>query len=97
VVKTTTSKPRRTVKKPVSRTKARTKAAAKPIEVVVVPKAPSGWMDKAFDLVKWVDSPFKLVTVIILGLSGLVGYITYKQQDLIIGNLTLAVNFINFY
>ena len=45
-------------------------------------------MDKAFDLVKWVDSPFKLVTVIILGLSGLVGYVAYKQQDLIVSNLT---------
>lgn len=79
-----TTKPRNTVKKTVSKTK----AAEKPIEVVVVPKAPSGWMDKAVDLVKWVDSPFKLVTVIILGLTGLVGYVAYKQQDLIIGNLT---------
>jgi hypothetical protein len=86
VAKTTTSKPRNTVKKPVSKT--RTKTAAKPIEVVVVPKAASGWMDKVVDLVKWVDSPFKLATVVILGLVALGGYITYKQQDLIIGNLT---------
>jgi len=86
VIKNKTAKPRNAVKKPVSKT--RTKTAAKPIEVVVVPKAASGWMDKVVDLVKWVDSPFKLATVVILGLVALGGYITYKQQDLIIGNLT---------
>ena len=86
----TTKKVIKTVaKKPTARkTTPKIKAAEKPIEVVVVPKAPSGWMDKAFDLVKWVDSPFKLATVLILGLSGLVGFVAYKQQDLIIGNLT---------
>jgi hypothetical protein len=83
---TTTKK---VIKKPtVRKATPKTKVADKPIEVIVVPKAPSGWMDKAFDLVKWVDTPFKLVTVIILGLSGLGGYVAYKQQDLIIGNLT---------
>ena len=85
----TTKTIKRVVKKPtVKKTTPKIKVAEKPIEVVVVPKAPSGWMDKAFDLVKWVDSPFKLITVIILGLSGLVGFVAYKQQDLIIGNLT---------
>ena len=79
-----TTRSRNTVKKPA----AKIKVAEKPIEVVVVPKAPSGWMDKVLDLVKWVDSPFKLATVVILGIVGLGGYITYKQQDLIIGNLT---------
>ena len=85
----TTKTTKRVVKKPtVRKATPKTKVADKPIEVIVVPKSPSGWMDKAFDLVKWVDSPFKLVTVIILGLSGLVGYVAYKQQDLIVSNLT---------
>jgi hypothetical protein len=85
----TTRTIKKVVKKPtVRKATPKTKVADKPIEVIVVPKAPSGWMDKAFDLVKWVDTPFKLVTVIILGLSGLSGYVAYKQQDLIIGNLT---------
>jgi hypothetical protein len=85
----TTKTTKRVVKKPtVRKTTTKIKVAEKPIEVVVVPKAPSGWMDKALDLVKWVDSPFKLATVIILGLSGLIGFVAYKQQDLIIGNLT---------
>lgn len=86
----TTRTTKKTVaKKPiVGKKTSKIKVAEKPIEVVVVPKASSGWMDKAFDLVKWVDSPFKLITVIILGLSGLIGFVAYKQQDLIIGNLT---------
>ena len=85
----TTKTTKRVVKKPtVKKATPKTKVADKPIEVIVVPKSPSGWMDKAFDLVKWVDSPFKLVTVIILGLSGLIGFVAYKQQDLIVSNLT---------
>jgi hypothetical protein len=60
----------------------------KPIEVIITPKAPSGWMDKTTDIVKWVDSPFKLFTVIIIGVTGLLGYVAYEQQELIIENLT---------
>ena len=64
------------------------KVVEKPIEVIVVPKAPSGWMDKVTDIVKWVDSPFKLFTVIIMGVTGLLGYVAYEQQEIIIENLT---------
>ena len=56
------------------------KVVEKPIEVIVVPKAPSGWMDKVTDFVKWVDSPFKLFTIIIMGVTGLLGYVAYEQQ-----------------
>ena len=35
--------------------------------------APSGFLDKAIDVVKWVDSPFKLAVVILLGAFGLTG------------------------
>lgn len=45
-------------------------------------------MDKALDLVKWIDSPFKLATVILLGVVSLIGYIIYEQQDRIVGTLT---------
>jgi hypothetical protein len=72
------------VKKPIPKIK----VAEKPIEVIVTPKAPSGWMDKTMDLVKWVDSPFKLFTVIIMGLTGLLGYIAFEQQELIVEKLT---------
>ena len=52
------------------------------------PKPPSGPIDKLLDLVKWIDTPFKLATVIILGVLGLVGYIAYENQDKLIGSLT---------
>lgn len=73
-------------KKPTSRTK--TKTEQKPLEVVVVPKTPGTILDKAVDMVKWVDSPFKLITVILLGIIGLIGYITYQNQDKIVTSLT---------
>jgi hypothetical protein len=52
------------------------------------PKPAGGPLDKALDLVKWIDSPFKLATVILLGVLGLGGYIIYQQQDKLIGSLT---------
>jgi len=52
------------------------------------PKPAGGPIDKALDLVKWIDSPFKLATVILLGVLGLGGYIIYQQQDKLIGSLT---------
>jgi hypothetical protein len=52
------------------------------------PKPAGGPLDKALDLVKWIDSPFKLATVILLGVLGLGGYIVYQQQDKLIGSLT---------
>lgn len=52
------------------------------------PKPPGGPLDKVLDLVKWVDSPFKLLTIIILGVLGLIGYIVYSQQDKLVSSLT---------
>jgi hypothetical protein len=77
------------VKKPVAKTRTvRVKVeAAPPTPPPPAPK-PSSISDKAFDLVKWIDSPFKLATVIVLGVLGLGGYIVYQQQDKLIGTLT---------
>lgn len=44
-------------------------------------------IDKALDLIKWVDSPFKLVAVILLGCLGLVGYIVYENQARVMDKL----------
>jgi hypothetical protein len=81
VKKTATKKP--PAKKPV----ARKKPVAKPAEVAAPPKPPGGPIDKALDLVKWIDSPFKLATVIGLGVFGLAGYIIYEQQDKLVGSM----------
>ena len=81
VKKTVAKKP--SAKKPV----ARRKPVAKPVEVIAPPKPPGGPIDKALDLVKWIDSPFKLATVVGLGVFGLVGYIVYEQQDRLVGSM----------
>jgi hypothetical protein len=81
------------VKKPIKKPVAKTRTVR--VKVETVPPAPtppapkpSSISDKAFDLVKWIDSPFKLATVIVLGVLGLGGYIVYQQQDKLIGTLT---------
>jgi hypothetical protein len=79
---------KKAVKKAVAKTRTvRVKVEAAPV-LPPAPKPPGGPIDKVLDLVKWVDSPFKLATVIVLGVLGLGGYIVYQQQDLIVGNLT---------
>ena len=49
--------------------------------------APSGFLDKAIDVVKWVDSPFKLAVVILLGAFGLTGYLVYQNQEKLINKV----------
>ena len=77
-----------TAKKPVA---PRPRVVMAPAEIPApppAPKPPGGPLDKALDLVKWVDSPFKLATVIVLGVLGLGGYIVYQQQDKLVGAIT---------
>ena len=38
--------------------------------------------DKAFEVIKWVDNPFKLLVVLLFGLFGFVGYFIYVNQGL---------------
>jgi hypothetical protein len=49
--------------------------------------APSGFLDKAIDVVKWVDSPFKLIVVVLLGIFGLAGYLVYQNQEKLINKV----------
>jgi CBS domain-containing protein len=84
---------RQPVKKPAPKP-VKAKVKAKPAAPVATAPAapvaakPSSISDKAFDLVKWVDSPFKLATVVVLGVLGLGGYIVYQQQDKLVGAIT---------
>jgi len=52
------------------------------------PKPSGGPLDKALDLVKWIDSPFKLFSVILLAVLGLIGYLIYSHQDKLVTSLT---------
>ena len=53
----------------------------------VQPKRQASALDKAIDIVKWVDTPFKLLSVIMLGVFGLAGYIVYQNQGKMIDKL----------
>jgi hypothetical protein len=47
-------------------------------------KTTSNYLDKAIDLIKWVDSPFKLVMVIILASLLFIGYLTYDSKQVLL-------------
>jgi hypothetical protein len=50
-------------------------------------KVNGSFLDKAIDVIKWVDSPFKLVVVILLGFFGLAGFLVYQNQDKLINKV----------
>jgi len=71
-------------------TKAR-RAASKPRvkKTAVAPKDdPKAVMDKVIDLIKWVDSPFKLVTVVLLGTLAFGGYFAWDSRQVILNAIT---------
>jgi hypothetical protein len=63
------------------------KAVKKKPSVRTPPKRQSSALDKAIDIVKWVDTPFKLLSVIMLGVFGLTGYVVYENQAKVMDKL----------
>ena len=57
------------------------RASAKPA------KSNAAVLDKAIDIIKWVDTPFKLIVVILLGFFGLAGFLVYQNQDKLINKV----------
>jgi hypothetical protein len=55
-----------TAKKPVAKTAVKRAVARKISAKPVAKAAPRDMTDKILDLIKWVDNPFKLVSVILL-------------------------------
>lgn len=47
-------------------------------------KTTSNYLDKAIDLIKWVDSPFKLGMVIVLASLFFIGYLTYDSKQVLL-------------
>lgn len=68
-----------TAKKPTK--KAAPKKNAHRAASKVISKNNSALIDKAIDLIKWVDNPFKLLVLILLGVFGLSGWIAYENRD----------------
>lgn len=52
------------------------------------PKKNESSVDKVVDLIKWVDNPFKLFTVILLGFMAFAGYFAWDSRQVILGAIT---------
>jgi hypothetical protein len=49
---------------------------------------PKALTDKIIDLIKWVDNPFKLITVILLGTLAFGGYFAWDSRQVILNAIT---------
>jgi len=82
--------PKPTIKKPVAK-KAPVKKATNSAIVIDVSsstKSASSMMDKAIDLIKWVDTPFKLFEVILLASVFFFGYFAWDSRTVILNAIT---------
>ena len=71
-------------KKVVAKAPVRRAAAKKP-----APKtAPRDMTDKILDLIKWVDNPFKLVSVVLLSTIFFLGYLTWDSRQVILAAIS---------
>jgi hypothetical protein len=74
-----------TAKKPAKKIPAKKRVIPKPR--AKPSKVNGSFLDKAIDVIKWVDNPFKLVVVILLGFFGLAGFLVYQNQDKLINKV----------
>ena len=76
-----------TAKKPVAKTAVK-RAVARSTAAKPAPKvtkaAPRDTTDKILDLIKWVDNPFKLVSVILLSTIAFTGYFAWDSRQVIL-------------
>lgn len=73
-----------TAKKPVAKTAVKRAVARKTAANPVVKIAPRDMTDKILDLIKWVDNPFKLVSVILLSTIVFTGYFAWDSRQVIL-------------
>lgn len=73
-----------TAKKPVAKTAVKRAAVRKPAVKVAPKAAPKDMTDKIVDLIKWVDNPFKLVSVILLSTIAFTGYFAWDSRQVIL-------------
>ena len=58
------------------------------VDVSGATKSASSMMDKAIDLIKWVDTPFKLFEVILLASVFFFGYFAWDSRTVILNAIT---------
>ena len=73
---------------PVKRAAPKRKAAIEETSKKLVLEAPKGNIDKAIDLIKWVDSPFKLFEVVLLASVFFFGYFAWDSRVVILNAIT---------
>jgi hypothetical protein len=73
-----------TAKKPVAKTAVKRAVARKPMVKAAPKAAPRDMTDKILDLIKWVDNPFKLVSVILLSTITFAGYFAWDSRQVIL-------------
>ena len=44
--------------------------------------------DKIIDLIKWVDSPFKLISVVLIAFVAFAGYFAWDSRQIILGAIS---------
>jgi hypothetical protein len=82
--------PKPTIKKPVAKKAPVKKVTNSPIVIDVSSstKSATSMMDKAIDLIKWVDTPFKLFEVILLASVFFFGYFAWDSRAVILDAIT---------
>ena len=82
--------PKPTIKKPVAKKAPVEKVTNSPIVIDVSSstKSATSMMDKAIDLIKWVDTPFKLFEVILLASIFFFGYFAWDSRAVILEAIT---------
>ena len=77
-----------TAKKVVVKKVVATKAAVRKAPVKRAKPAPRDMTDKILDLIKWVDNPFKLISVILLSTIFFLGYLTWDSRQVILAAIS---------
>lgn len=73
-----------TAKKTVAKAPVKRAAVRKPAPKKVTKAAPRDMTDKILDLIKWIDNPFKLVSVILLSTISFAGYFAWDSRQVIL-------------
>lgn len=76
-----------TAKKPVAKTSVKRAVARKPV-ARAKPVQKQDMTDKILDLIKWVDNPFKLISVILLSTIFFLGYLTWDSRQVILAAIS---------
>ena len=77
-----------TAKKVVAKKVVAKKAAVRKAPVKPAKPAPRDMTDKILDLIKWVDNPFKLVSVVLLSTIFFLGYLTWDSRQVILAAIS---------